>query len=79
MAMVDSPINHPLVLSADKVAVDRIAVSQGRPAEEAPDDNLVRRPWCSPRNDSWPSEPEIRTEDSKPQANKGRLRTFWGL
>ncbi|CAI6367373.1 unnamed protein product [Macrosiphum euphorbiae] len=80
MAIVDAAINHPLALSAENVvAVDPIAVSQKTPSTEPEDilqdDDRVR---SSARNDSWPSEPETGTEDSKPQANKGRRRfTFW--
>jgi len=72
MAMVDAAFNHPLVLSAESVAVDPIAVMQTLPAAEVPDDDLGRKRLCSARNDSWPSEPETGVEDSKPQANKGR-------
>jgi len=54
------------------------SVLQSRPAAEVPDDDRVRRQWCSARNDSWPSELETGAEDTKPQANKGRhRRTFW--
>jgi len=82
MAIVDTRINYPLVLSAEDVAVDQMVSQQTsstpefqtRPVKIPQDDDWERSRWCSARKGSWSPEQEIGTADKEPEAKKGRRR-----